>query len=647
MCTICQQQFEEVTISSCFHTFCLACVQGQVSRFGGTNYHCPICKASVNLSGEQTGQIKNENYVADDTVVGTSRNTRDKTCDICSDDRMAINRCMQCEESLCQNCTNAHLKMKASRYHRQHVVPLAGQTGASDLERSMLQKTCRRHQNEEIRFVCKKCDVVLCLICKLLEHEHHVTKPISKEASDMRRRLNDVLQKQIGLGERLHIKAREIETKKMHYPLALDEEIAKLNNQASQMHTEIEHEKLKAEKELKIHYGDHLTKYEMDGGNMKRDCDEYRAMNEQVLQILNSNNDVYVVGKGMFLYERLSAMEDHLRNADETVSDKPTKRFQYGAFDSQQIQSMLGYVCENGLSSQGRENNERGQRSPEESSRSSTCEIKLKSRFVIPFYDGIGYVYGIAPVDQTKAWISLLDHVSVMLIDSSGTVMRSIDVGDVCEDVTTDTTGGCYVTCPIRKCIKSVKPDGQVEDIITQLGKVPHGISLLQHINTESNTTNNKLYVCLTDTRGPTIPLYDNQKGCVQVFSEMGEDFGRSCHLQAPVRLDVHVDSNALCVSDHSNGQVMISDMSGQLIKAIYTGENKQDLFKPIGVCFDKIGHVIVADWSGNRVSLISQDGTCIKTLVHDIEGPQSVACRDGMLWVGGKRGTISVYNMN
>ncbi|XP_053404322.1 uncharacterized protein LOC123554177 [Mercenaria mercenaria] len=568
---------------------------------------------------------------------------------------MAINRCMQCEESLCHACTNAHLKMKASRYHRQHVVPLADQSITNYPDRSRSQKNCWRHRNEEIKFVCKECDVVLCLICKLLEHEHHVTKPISEEANEVRRRLASLLQKQIGLGEKLQMKIRETETRKTQYPHELEQELTKLNYQASQMHAEIENEKQKSEKELKHHYGDHLSKYETDRGHLTQDYEKYRAANTEALQLLNSNNDVYVVGKGMFLYDRLNEMECDIRDTSETSSIKPAKRFQYGSIDTQQIQSMMGYVSENdSRSSLSPQRFEHRQMSADgmflrESSMaaSSIRNFKLYSKFVIPFTDGMGYVYGIAPVSQSRAWITLLDHETVVLIDIKGNILSSADVGDVCEDVTANLDGECYITCPRTKCIKRVGQNGQVEEVVSRFRQDPHGICLSQFGNTQDRDPMTELYVCFTETRGSTVSLYDNQKGCLRVFSENGDDVGRSFHLQAPVRVDVHHDSNTLCVSDHSNGCVMISDLSGQFVKAIYTGENDEEMFKPLGVCFDSVGNVIIAEWSGNQVILVSQEGEYIKTLITDIEGPQSVAFKNGLLWVGGRLGKVNVYSMN
>lgn len=666
VCSICQKQFPEMTLSSCFHTFCLDCLRGQVSSYGGSKYRCPICKTSIELPGEIIRDLNSENYTIEHRGQGHYTDRPSEVCDICAERRMAVNRCLHCEESLCDVCTNAHLTMKASRYHRQHVIPLRseGRYSADDLyniKRSRSEKTCWRHRNEEIQFVCKRCDVVLCLICKLMEHENHVTKPISEEAGNIRRTLVSLLQKQVSLGEKLQLKLKEAETKKTQYPLELENELSKLNYQATKLHSEIENEKENVERELRKHYGDYVQKYDTDSKQLMRNYDEYRDMNTEALQLLNDDNDVYVVDKGMFLCKRLQEMENELKKRPEDGHGTPYKRYHYGNLDPDRIQDMMGHVggrpSHTIMSPQQQLPTERyyspgevtpGARSHTSQSASfhSPIPTNRTSKFTVPFSDGLGYVYGIAPVDTSKAWISLLDHSIVMLIDSVGNVITSVDVGDICEDVTGDEEGGCYVTCPRTKAVKHISANEDVETVLSELRQDPHGIAVLQVANREQSTVQRELYVCFTSTRGSTVSLYDNQKGSVRIFDEHGQDLGRSFNLQAPVRIAVHAKSNHLCVSDHSNGCVLISDLSGQYVKAIYTGQKEHDLFKPLGVCFDNRGNVIFADWRGNNVSMIGPDGEFMGTVSQDLDGPQSVAYRGGLLWTGGKHGAVCVKNL-
>ena len=659
VCSVCQKTFEEMMVSSCFHTFCMDCLKGQVSYSGRTLYRCPICKASVNLPGEVISGLKNDYDDAEDNIYSSS--SLNQTCDICSDDRMAVNRCMQCQENLCRVCTNAHTKMKASRYHRHMIVRLAGDTVTGDLEGSRSLKNCWRHRNEEMKFVCKECDVVLCMVCKLLEHKDHVIKPIAEEARIVRGKLTSLLQKQVGLSEMLQAKINNSETR-TEFPHQLEQELVKLNLQASKMHAEIEAEKEKAEKELKVYYDDDLSKYDKDRETLRKDFETYSEVNTEALQLLNSNDDAYVVGKGAFLYKRLNEIEENMKGLSRTSPTKPPKHFNYGTIDPGQLQSMMGYVSESkpqisqpqldhnvSYSPRSQGHYDQRQISPNlTSQREQTVvasfygDLKLVSNFVVPYTDGIGYVYGIAPTTRGSAWISLLDHKTLCLIDTDGVVESLVDVGEVCEGVTANIDGDCYITCPRSRSIKKITPHGEVVDVLAQLQQIPHGICILSLGNKHGNDTATELYVCLTDSR-----LSESQKGCLRVFSENGDDLGRGFHLQAPVRVDAHSETNALCVSDYSNGCVTVTDLSGQFVKAIYTGEDDRELFKPLGVCFDAVGNVIIADWSGNTVCLVSQEGNYIKTLVNDIEGPQSVAYKNGLLWVGSKFGKIHVFTIN
>ncbi|KAL4220724.1 hypothetical protein ACF0H5_021119 [Mactra antiquata] len=706
VCSICQKSFQEMTVSSCFHTFCLDCLGNDISQYGRSNYHCPICNTPVTLPRDVINSLKKDGYAANNSVKpGTSFShspVLNKYCDICSDGRLAVSRCLQCEESLCQNCTNAHLKMKASRYHNQQVVSLDENTkldyGNLD-DRRRSEKYCWRHRGEEIKFYCRQCNIVLCLICKLMEHENHVTKPISEEAKEIRRKLNSLMQKSMNRGDTLHMKVQELEMKKAKYPLELDEELNKINYQASQMHSEIENEKKRAENELKSHYGNYLSKYESDSDNIRQDYNTYRSVNMEALQILNSDNDVLVIERGNSVREKLDQIDHDLTDYTRVAAGSPTKKFGHGKIDSNLIHSMMGKVqstpkvrsapqihtsrsqpqtpINNGQhQSQTTGYNGNGPQQVridsryeivDDTSRAGSHMSMMRSQggsrasirsnvtdtaymFNVPYMDGLGYVYGLAPTSNNHVWVSLLDHSYIILMSNHGDQLSMVEVDDVCENICSDKRDGCYVTCPRSRVIKHVTKDGDVISVLEDLPDIPHGICMgsIKFEQTEDGERLNELYVCFTDLTGLNSEVYSGSgtKGCVRIFSETGDDLEQGFVTQSPIRLDVHTRTNTLCISDHTNGCISVTDSTGHFVKALYTGEN-DEVFKPLGVCFDRHGNIIIADWESNTVSVIDQDGKYIRNLTCDIEGPQSVAVSNGRIWIGGKSGMIQVYYLD
>jgi len=98
--------------------------------------------------------------------------------------------------------------MKSSRYHEQQMIPLTpqgqGRDQGHDYNLDSNELACARHPAEEVRFVCKQCGVVVCTVCKLLEHQGHVTKGVAEAANEMRQNIAQLMQSQVRLSIYMH-----------------------------------------------------------------------------------------------------------------------------------------------------------------------------------------------------------------------------------------------------------------------------------------------------------------------------------------------------------------------------------------------------------------------------------------------------------
>ncbi|WAR28053.1 TRI33-like protein [Mya arenaria] len=684
-CSICQRQFREMTVSSCFHTFCLDCLRGHMTpstpgrglTTPGRGYTCPLCQSPVILPESVVRHLKKgDTLIPAGTVTRRYSPAVANTCDVCQDGRMALYRCLQCEQSFCNTCTNAHLKMRSSRYHEQQLIPLTGQGHLDDHQedqKSRLSKYCERHRNDEIKFVCRQCGTLLCIVCKLLEHEGHVTKLVSEEANEIRENLTTLMQKQIGLGERLKMQMRENENRKYQYPQSLDQELSKLNIQATHMHREIDVERDRKENELLNHYDHHIETNNQDLEYRQRDYNDFMAINSEALHLLNEDNDIYVTKKGSYICKRLKEIENETKE-QRKESSTPSMTFRSGQIEQNKLENMLGKLSSQPMAThrQVRVLSPQGQtftrqRSPDGRSLADSLfeEVPINisasknephpltitpmSNFKLPYSDGIGYVYGIAPVDGDKAWVTMLDSEKVMLVNTHGEVLVTVNVGHIAEDVTDDGKGGCFITCPTSKSVKHIHISGEetvVSSVVENLAQDPHGIALLQYFDDDIQDFFQELYVTFTETRGSRMSQYDNQKGQVRIFTNTGEQLGQSFCLQSPIRIDVAPDSDDMIVSDHSAGCVMICDRAGLNVGGLYKG-SENELFKPLGVCFDGFGGVLIADWRAETVTRVTMEGARLGVVVRGLKGPQSVAVKEGILWVGGREGLIQVQRLS
>ncbi|XP_060592647.1 uncharacterized protein LOC132747316 [Ruditapes philippinarum] len=93
---------------------------------------------------------------------------RDKPCYPCHEENIFTNAdgfCRECKELMCQTCFQHHLKAK---YCRKHVL-----VEVTDVERVLTSTIdlgkCEKHENESIRFYCRKHDETGCGDCMLFD----------------------------------------------------------------------------------------------------------------------------------------------------------------------------------------------------------------------------------------------------------------------------------------------------------------------------------------------------------------------------------------------------------------------------------------------------------------------------------------------
>lgn len=162
---------KEPKLLSCFHSFCLNCLEKYVKeKIKNNKFQCPLCNDSIDLP---QGGVKNfeTNIYIDIEALSKLKHH----CDLCGPDVDATNHCVDCNEKYCKRCTETHAKMKVSRTHSLIKV------GPSDERTVSKTLYCEKHPKEEVKIICKDCDALLCLVCKLTDHEKHTSTDISDE----------------------------------------------------------------------------------------------------------------------------------------------------------------------------------------------------------------------------------------------------------------------------------------------------------------------------------------------------------------------------------------------------------------------------------------------------------------------------------
>ena len=103
---------------------------------------------------------------------------------------------MECHDNLCDACADAHRRTKLTRHHKiasfEHL-----QRGEHDDDvREFQAIECHTHSDEQLKYMCRKCDQLICRECKVsAEHDKHACFELSDAVERFRSRTEPVLQR--------------------------------------------------------------------------------------------------------------------------------------------------------------------------------------------------------------------------------------------------------------------------------------------------------------------------------------------------------------------------------------------------------------------------------------------------------------------
>ena len=175
-CSVCMNTFTDSKTLPCLHVFCLHCLNGILRTSGHRNIiTCPECRResevprSGNLNDLPTNFRVNSLL---DVLAIKECNTIGVKCGNCDKKSSQSFYCFQCCAFWCEaNCISLHNGMKANKEHRI----LALKDFKDEDYENVLKRPVfchnRGHENEELKFFCKDCSVVICYSCVVTIHD--------------------------------------------------------------------------------------------------------------------------------------------------------------------------------------------------------------------------------------------------------------------------------------------------------------------------------------------------------------------------------------------------------------------------------------------------------------------------------------------
>ena len=199
-CSICTEVFTDPRVLPCFHTYCLKCIQTwSKDKLPGDKLSCPLCRKESFVPQEGVAGFP-KNFFVEKTVrvqeLLTRAEVQSALCDMCTyraeeNDASKINSattyCLECEENLCQSCATAHRKQKMSREHK--LLQIGVKVKAEDLYAEYPPANCDKHMDETLKMYCNDCEVVICMMCYIKNHNAHRCSDINEVVDELRKQL--------------------------------------------------------------------------------------------------------------------------------------------------------------------------------------------------------------------------------------------------------------------------------------------------------------------------------------------------------------------------------------------------------------------------------------------------------------------------
>ncbi|KAK3582876.1 hypothetical protein CHS0354_012488 [Potamilus streckersoni] len=613
-CTLCFKKFIEPKILPCFHSFCRRCLDIYAEKHvRNEKFPCPLCLMECNLPPTGVGDLQTNFYIkAAQTRASKVANTK---CDTCEEGFRAERSCIECDQSLCDNCSKTHLKMTSSANH--HLVALGEK---QERKKFLVSKAfCDRHSSDELTFYCRRCDVPVCLRCKVTIHENHPTEDLSDSASETRRDLDELLQSAKTSLPNLHNYLQEVS----HYEETLEKTHSKIKHdiekQTKKLHEAVDALSRKILEEISDEFSVENARMQNRRSIIKKTAKSLSLQLQSAAQVVSYGSDPDITRNRYILTKQLQGIA---KRKPERELAKLNIDFKPSDMKNGPIEEMFGLLTKT--------------RYPAE-----TVQIEEYSSFVVD--ESFKVVSSICPTPDGKAWVASGWTTDVHLLYRHGLKIRTHVLDKTIDCIAIDETQDLYMTSSDQRMIGRPGPGFSLEKFKMLPGYHPRGIT---------TTQNGEILVCLTQSLAfqDYKPSHKNKVMKLNDKGEVVEEYGADGKLfMYPLRLAVNVNGD-ICVTDCQKKCVFILKSDGT-VKSIYEGMNSTEVekeFEPRGIACDSRGHILVADSANHAIHLLDHNGQYMQLLLTESEGlfgPYALATdADDCLWVGGRDAALKVF---
>ena len=160
LCSICLSMINEPKALPCLHTYCFKCLS-EWAKPTSTSFTCPMRRKECTLPSGGVAGLENNFFVTklkDRKTVNMKLASKDCKiiCTSCEGSgQIAVARCFECDDFLCENCLRSHKTMRLMKSH--HTFSLAElRSGKADPVAKA--EYCNKHKGQELWIYCETCN---------------------------------------------------------------------------------------------------------------------------------------------------------------------------------------------------------------------------------------------------------------------------------------------------------------------------------------------------------------------------------------------------------------------------------------------------------------------------------------------------------
>jgi hypothetical protein len=180
---------------TCQHVFCAGCLQTLLGSSEDNFPPCPVCRQPIVVNPQKGVDTFPTLRIYEDIIrcleLKDGSEVIATLCDACDKTKDLESKCLTCNMALCNRCTVAHARIKATS---GHTVLTMEDVKKSPLASVMSQRStmCPQHVDEIVKLYCGDCNTGICMLCKATVHEKHNCKELTTVATPNRQTLTDL-----------------------------------------------------------------------------------------------------------------------------------------------------------------------------------------------------------------------------------------------------------------------------------------------------------------------------------------------------------------------------------------------------------------------------------------------------------------------